>query len=75
MPAVAYQVDLFDRRIVAGWKQILGRCSARATGDRHEEIHQDTHYAHRDRPINAADALPVVLPETCITHYQAATRS
>ena len=63
MPAVTYQVDRFGNRIVTWWKLILDRGSARAAGDHHEEVHQDTHYAHRDRPINAAGALPVVFLE------------
>ena len=63
MPAVTYQVDRFGRRIIAGWKQIFDRGSARAAGDPHEEVHQDARYAHLDRPIIAAGALPVALPE------------
>jgi hypothetical protein len=63
MPAVTYQVDRLGNRIVTGWKQILDWGSARAAGDHHEEVHQVTYYAHRDRPINAAGALPVVFPE------------
>ena len=63
MPAVTYQVDRFGNRIVTGWKLILDRGSARAAGDRHEAVHQDTYHAHRYRPINAAGALPVVFLE------------
>jgi len=31
-------------------------------------VHQDARYAHRDRPIIAAGALPVALPEKLISH-------